>query len=58
MRRHSDFWPAVVGGALGLAVAGYAVVYRPMMRNFEHCGRATLCPDPQGTEAGTDEAAA
>lgn len=57
MRKRSDILPAIFGGTLGIALVGYAVVYLPMKRNHDECGRVTLCDsdaslaeDPSGAE--------
>lgn len=42
-----DIVPAIIGGTLGLALAGYAFVYLPMKANHDECGKVTLCtPEP------------
>lgn len=41
---------AFVGGALGLLVSGYALVYAPMKHNLETRGCVGLeCPTPRST---------
>lgn len=33
----------ILGALTGLAIAGYAVAYVPMIRNHAECGKLTLC---------------
>lgn len=36
--------PAIIGAILGVIISGYILVYVPMSRNYEECGKITLCP--------------
>lgn len=42
-RLRKDAIPALIGAAIGLALAGYFLFYLPMSRNHDECGRVTLC---------------
>jgi hypothetical protein len=33
----------LISGALAIVIVGYALVYVPMRRNFDDCGKVTLC---------------
>jgi hypothetical protein len=47
--RRQDRTPAIIGAAIGLAISGYALVYAPMQRNYDQCGKVTLCaPQAKG----------
>ncbi len=46
-----DKWPLSIGGILGLAISGYALVYAPMKANHDECGRVTLC-NPMAADRG------
>lgn len=39
----SDRSAKIVGGIIGLSITAYFFVYAPMQRNFDQCGRITLC---------------
>jgi len=45
-----DIIPAIIGGIIGLAISGYALFYVPMSRNYEECGKVTLCDTPARTK--------
>lgn len=42
-----ETFAAILGGAIGLLLVGYAFVYVPMSQNYADCGRVTLCEEPQ-----------
>lgn len=33
----------IIGGLIGAGLAIYLFVYLPMSRNYEECGKVTLC---------------
>lgn len=35
--------PKIIGGTIGLALAGWFLIYQPMKQNYDECGRVTLC---------------
>jgi hypothetical protein len=39
-----------IGGIIGFLIAGYFWAYVPMKRNYEECGRITLCSAPDSGE--------
>jgi len=46
-RKVERHWPfAVLGGFIGVVIAGYPLVYLPMSANHAKCGKVTLCPKP------------
>lgn len=41
----------LIGATLGMAIAGYFVIYLPMARNYDQCGKVTLCNPPNPGKA-------
>lgn len=45
--------PAIIGAVLGIALGLFVAVYLPMKRNYDECGKVTLCnstPTHKGEE--------
>lgn len=43
----SDKLAALIGGAIGIALVLYGIVYLPMKASYGRCGRVTLCDQVQ-----------